>query len=51
MRGVWVAKRKNVNIVSSVAPCEEVDGVDSFEHEMDPAMFTELVYNRVARSL
>lgn len=32
-------------------PCEEVEGVDSFAHEMDPAMFTELAYNRVARSL
>ena len=32
-------------------PCEEVEGVESYEHKMDPAMFTELAYNRVARSL
>ena len=32
-------------------PCEEVEGVDHFKHEMDPANFTELAYNRVARSL
>ncbi len=32
-------------------PCQEVEGMDSFKNEMDPAMFTELAYNRVARSL
>ena len=32
-------------------PCEEVEGVDHFKHDMDPANFTGLAYNRVARSL
>ena len=32
-------------------PCEEVEGVDSFKHEMDPAMFADLAHKRVARSL
>lgn len=32
-------------------PCEEVEGVDSFKHDMDPANFTELARNRIARSL
>ena len=32
-------------------PCEEVEGVESFKHDIDPAMFTDLAYTRVARSL
>jgi len=32
-------------------PCEEVEGVENFKHEMDHARFTRLAYNRVARSL
>ncbi|MDH5388603.1 MAG: trigger factor [Gammaproteobacteria bacterium] len=32
-------------------PCEEVEGVESFKHDIDPAMFTDLAYTRVTRSL
>jgi len=32
-------------------PCEEVDGVESFKHDIDPAMFADLAYTRIARSL
>ena len=32
-------------------PCEEVEGVESFKHDIDPAMFADLAYTRVARSL
>lgn len=32
-------------------PCEEVEGVESFKHEMDPANFTNLAYKRIARGL
>lgn len=32
-------------------PCEEVEGVESFKHDIDPAMFTDLAHTRVARSL
>ena len=32
-------------------PCEQVEGVESFKHDIDPAMFTDLAYTRVARSM
>jgi len=32
-------------------PCEEVEGVESFKHDIDPSMFTDLAHTRVARSL
>lgn len=32
-------------------PCEEIEGVDSFKHDLDPANFTQLAYNRIARTL
>jgi len=32
-------------------PCEEVEGVESYQRAMDPADFTELAQNRVKRSL
>lgn len=32
-------------------PCEEVEEAESFKHDLDPAMFTELAHKRVARSL
>ena len=32
-------------------PCEEVEGVESFKHDIDPGMFVDLAYTRVARGL
>lgn len=32
-------------------PCEEVEGVESFKHDIDPTMFNELAHDRVRKSL
>lgn len=32
-------------------PCEQVEGVESYKHDIDPSMFMDLAHTRVARSL